>query len=317
MLSTTTTALSTSMPTASSRPIIDRMLSVTPAKYMKPSVITKQIGIASVTISVDGQWRRKKNSTAIDSSRPMPPASASSSSELVTFSPWLSMTLIWMPLQRGLLADRLDFRQRRARDLDQVRVALLEDVQADRRTPVEAAAVVHARRLEADVGDVAQAHARGVDHQVAQLLQVGELADRLHAQALAAVVDLRRRTPRSSPPAGAWSRSLRLRLCAVRRSGSIAISTSFGGAPETSTLRHARDAFDAPLELAVDQVVRAGQVGWSLARRTRSTGWSLVDELQHEVALQVVRQFVADRIDALARLGGGDRDVAVPVGEHR
>ena len=112
MLSTTTTALSTSMPTASSRPIIDRMLSVTPAKYMKPSVITKQIGIASVTISVDGQWRRKKNSTAIDSTRPMPPASARLVSELVTLSPWLSMTLIWMPLQRGLLADRLDFLQR-------------------------------------------------------------------------------------------------------------------------------------------------------------------------------------------------------------
>src|SRR6478672_1808537 len=54
MLSTTTTALSTSMPTASSRPIIDRMLSVTPAKYMKPSVITKQIGMASVTIRADG-----------------------------------------------------------------------------------------------------------------------------------------------------------------------------------------------------------------------------------------------------------------------
>src|SRR3546814_4352324 len=66
MLSTTTTALSTSMPTASSRPIIVRMLRVTPAKYMKPSVITKQIGIARVTISVDGQCRRKKNSTITD-----------------------------------------------------------------------------------------------------------------------------------------------------------------------------------------------------------------------------------------------------------
>lgn len=81
------------MPTASSRPIIVRMLSVTPAKYMKPRVITKQIGMARVTISVDGQWRRKKNSTAMDSSRPIAPASASSSSEDVTFSPWFSITL--------------------------------------------------------------------------------------------------------------------------------------------------------------------------------------------------------------------------------
>src|SRR3546814_2053253 len=40
------------------------------------------------------------------------------------------------------------------------------------------------------LGDIAQARALAVDHQVAQLLQVVELADRLHAQALSAVVDL-------------------------------------------------------------------------------------------------------------------------------
>ena len=169
MLSTTTTALSTSMPTASSRPIIDSMLSVTPAKYMKPSVITKQIGIASVTISVDGQWRRKKNSTAIDSSRPMPPASARLVSELVTLSPWLSMTLIWMPRIAGSLRIASTSAQRVARDVDQVGVALLVDVEADRRAPVEATAVVHARGLEAHVGDVGQAHAGRAERQVAQL----------------------------------------------------------------------------------------------------------------------------------------------------
>ena len=32
---------------------------VTPRKYMKPRVITKQIGMARLTIRVDGQWRRK------------------------------------------------------------------------------------------------------------------------------------------------------------------------------------------------------------------------------------------------------------------
>ena len=84
MLSTTTTALSTSMPTASSRPIIEMMLSEMPVKYMKPRVMTKQIGIAVLTMSVDGQWRRNAYSTITDSSRPMPPASASASSELVT-----------------------------------------------------------------------------------------------------------------------------------------------------------------------------------------------------------------------------------------
>ena len=151
MLSTTTTALSTSMPTASSRPIIDRMLSVTPAKYMKPSVITKQIGIASVTISVDGQWRRKKNSTAIDSTRPIAPASASSLSELGDVVALVVDDLDLDAAERGFLADLLDFPERTGRDVDQVRVAFLEDVQADRRTPVEAAAVVHARRLQVDL----------------------------------------------------------------------------------------------------------------------------------------------------------------------
>ncbi len=101
MLSTTTTALSTSMPMASSRPIIDRMFSVTPAKYMKPSVITKQIGMASVTIDTDGQWRRKNHSTTMDSTRPIRPASASSSSEEVTFSPWFSITLTCTSLSCG------------------------------------------------------------------------------------------------------------------------------------------------------------------------------------------------------------------------
>ncbi|MNU71555.1 hypothetical protein D3C71_609870 [compost metagenome] len=71
-----------------------RMLSVTPAKYMKPRVMVKQIGMARVTISVDGQWRRKKNSTVTDRIRPTPPASASSSSDEVTALPWLSITLI-------------------------------------------------------------------------------------------------------------------------------------------------------------------------------------------------------------------------------
>ena len=101
MLSTTTTALSTSMPTASSRPIRDNTFKVTPKKCMKPRVITKQIGMASVTISVDGQWRRKKNSTMIDSSRPIAPASASSSSDSVTSSPMFWITRKSIPRNPG------------------------------------------------------------------------------------------------------------------------------------------------------------------------------------------------------------------------
>jgi hypothetical protein len=59
MLSTTTTALSTSMPMPSSRPIIDSTFRVMPKKNIAPRVMTMQIGIANVTISVLGQWRRK------------------------------------------------------------------------------------------------------------------------------------------------------------------------------------------------------------------------------------------------------------------
>src|SRR5690348_13482207 len=84
MLSTTTTALSTSMPTASSRPIIESTFSEISKKYMQPSVITKHTGIASDTISVDGQSRRKKYSTSTDSSTPIAPASPSSRNEEVT-----------------------------------------------------------------------------------------------------------------------------------------------------------------------------------------------------------------------------------------
>ena len=261
MLSTTTTALSTSMPTASSRPIIDRMLSVTPAKYMKPSVITKQIGIASVTISVDGQWRRKKNSTAIDSSRPMPPASASSSSELVTFSPWLSMHLD-LDVAQLRAACRIASTSSSALrdDLDQVGVALLEDVEADRGPAVEAAAVVDARRLQAHVGDVAQAQAVGVDHQVAQLAA---------GRCISPTGCTRRRRPPSSICAGRDREVDRLQPrgevveAEVVRGQAIGIDRDLDLVRRRAgdlDARHARDALDAPLELAVDQVVRAGQV---------------------------------------------------------
>ncbi|MNV13554.1 hypothetical protein D3C71_1042020 [compost metagenome] len=87
MLSTTTTALSTSMPTASNKPIIEMMFRLMPVKYMKPSVMMKQMGIANDTINVEGQCRRNAYSTITDNSRPIAPASASASSELVTALP--------------------------------------------------------------------------------------------------------------------------------------------------------------------------------------------------------------------------------------
>ena len=55
MLSVITTELSTSMPIASSMPIIVRMLSVKPRKYIAPSVTSSEAGTASETISVVGR----------------------------------------------------------------------------------------------------------------------------------------------------------------------------------------------------------------------------------------------------------------------
>ncbi|KAG1090191.1 hypothetical protein G6F40_013175 [Rhizopus arrhizus] len=74
--------------------------------------------------------------------------------------------------------------------------------------------------------------------------------------------------------------------CALSRFGSMAISTSFGGAPVGGTGQ-------AHLQ---DRLVAAGP-------------------LEHVVALQVVGQVAADRIDALAGIGGGDGDITVPVAE--
>jgi len=101
MLSTATTALSTSMPTASSRPIIDRMLRLMPRKYMQPSVITKHTGIASDTIAVARQSRRKKNSTSTDSRVPSRPALPSSRNESVTPSAWFCMKKSCRPFISG------------------------------------------------------------------------------------------------------------------------------------------------------------------------------------------------------------------------
>ena len=60
MFSVTTTALSTSMPTASISPIIDRMFSESPAKYSAPSVINSENGTDAVTISVVDIWRKNR-----------------------------------------------------------------------------------------------------------------------------------------------------------------------------------------------------------------------------------------------------------------
>ena len=81
MLSVITTELSTSMPMASSMPIIVRTLSVRPRKYIAPSVTSSDAGTARLTISVVGRWRRKKSSMKKLSAAPIRPALRSSRSE--------------------------------------------------------------------------------------------------------------------------------------------------------------------------------------------------------------------------------------------
>ena len=114
------------------------------------------------------------------------------------------------------------------------------------------------------------------DHQVAQLLQVGELAHRLHAQAPAAIVDLpgRDREVHRLQALGEVVEAEVVRGQAVGVDRDLDLVRRRAGDLHP---RHARDALDPALELAVDQVVRAGQVCVSLARRTRNTGSSVVE----------------------------------------
>src|SRR5438094_450461 len=89
MLSSTTTALSTSMPTASISPIIERMLSVRPVKRSSAAAASSENGMARPTTSVVTQLRRKTNRITVASAPPIMPAWSSPESELSISSPVL------------------------------------------------------------------------------------------------------------------------------------------------------------------------------------------------------------------------------------
>ena len=89
MLSVITTELSTSMPIASSMPIIVRMFSVKPRKYSAPSVTSSDAGTARLTITVVDRCRRKNSSMKKLSVAPIRPALRSSRSESRMLSAWL------------------------------------------------------------------------------------------------------------------------------------------------------------------------------------------------------------------------------------
>ena len=71
MLSSTTTALSTSMPTASAMPPSDMMLSVMSKAYISTNVPSTETGIAMLLISVARASRRNAYSTRIASRPPI------------------------------------------------------------------------------------------------------------------------------------------------------------------------------------------------------------------------------------------------------
>jgi hypothetical protein len=71
MLSSTTTALSTSMPTASAMPPSDMMLSDSPDQYISMNVPTTDTGIATPEISVMRASRRNVYSTRVASRPPI------------------------------------------------------------------------------------------------------------------------------------------------------------------------------------------------------------------------------------------------------
>lgn len=70
MFSTTTTELSTSIPTATARPESEIILIVTPEKYMSTMAKTRLSGIETSVMIVGRQSRRNKNSTSTENSAP-------------------------------------------------------------------------------------------------------------------------------------------------------------------------------------------------------------------------------------------------------
>ena len=81
---------------------------------------------------------------------------------------------------------------------------------------------------------------------------------------------------------------------------------------------HARDAgqaLEATLQGTFDQIIGRGQIvrvrGQAHAQHRIIGG----GEFLHEITLKIVRQLVADGIDAITRLGRGDGDVAIPIGK--
>jgi len=214
---------------------------------------------------------------------------------------------------RRIVAYRFDLGAHGAGQLHEVGGALLVDVYADRRPAVDLAHVVHALRLEGHLRDVRQARA-GIPHrQVAQRLQRLQLALGLHPQSLAAVRDHARRH-REVRRLQALHQGVQADAMRVQALGRDRDLHFLAGDALHFHARDAGQAFQAALEVAVDQVGTGGEVdiaGQAQAHRLLVRGAPAM----HEIAAEIIRELVADGIDALARLGCRHHDVPAPVAE--
>ena len=103
MFSTTTIELSTSMPTASIRPVIDSRLMVSPSKYITVTVIRMHTGMAPATTRVMRSRRRKINSTMNARDPPIRAACCRLSMLSPIILPWLNSTKNSKPASSGSL----------------------------------------------------------------------------------------------------------------------------------------------------------------------------------------------------------------------
>ena len=217
------------------------------------------------------------------------------------------------PAHGRILLQPPDLGAYRAREVDQVGRALLVHVHADTGPAIHLPHVVHPLRLQLDAGDVRQAGAAGIDRQVAQLLQLLQLATRLHPQAPAVLGDLpgRHREIGRLQALHQFIERHPVRAQAVLVQGH---QHFLAGHPLDLDPGHARQPLQPLLDAALDQVGARGQVllaGQAQAHRLAVGGAPAL----HVVAAEIVRELVAHCVDALARLRGGDGDVPAPIAE--
>ena len=314
--SSTTTALSTSMPTASIRPIIDRMLSVRPVKYMSAAGgEQRERDRASPrpawSITVAQEEEQHAGSRARRRSAP-PRAGRRASSDLARA--WSVKVSTWMPCSSGSLRSRSSALRARSRHLDRVGARLLDHVEADRARAVEVAAVVEVGLAVATIAATSRERAgpRSSTGRRADLLERGELVDDAQRPASRRRAAAGRRRGCGSRPRAARARrsaSRPWRSSASRRELDLHLRRLDAVELDLGDAGHAAQRIG---DVAVEQLVVARQVavGRDAALEHRDVGRAEAVDLD---LVDVDRQVVADAVELLARLDAQRPDVLAPV----